>query len=100
MKTKAEGRIDNGGRETVLSRTKAVLSFSFLLPPSAFLLCCGLAAAPAMAQSYPTKPVRFVLPYPPGGGSDTIGRPLAQKLGEGLGQQFIFENRGGASGNI
>jgi tripartite-type tricarboxylate transporter receptor subunit TctC len=59
-----------------------------------------LCVAPAVAQPYPAKPVRFVLPYPPGGGSDTIGRPLAQKMGEGLGQQVVVENRGGASGNI
>ena len=42
----------------------------------------------------------MVLPYPPGGGSDTIGRPLAQKLTESLGQQVVVENRGGANGNI
>ena len=56
----------------------------------------GLAAA----QQYPVKPVRMVIPYPPGGGSDTIGRPLAQKMAEGLGQQIVVENRGGANGNI
>jgi tripartite-type tricarboxylate transporter receptor subunit TctC len=55
---------------------------------------------PAIAQQYPVKPVRLVLPYPPGGGSDTIGRPLAQKMSENLGQQVVVENRGGASGNI
>jgi tripartite-type tricarboxylate transporter receptor subunit TctC len=59
----------------------------------------GWAGAPS-AQTYPVKPVRLVIPYPPGGGSDTIGRPLAQKIGEGLGQQVVVENRGGANGNI
>jgi tripartite-type tricarboxylate transporter receptor subunit TctC len=54
----------------------------------------------APAQTYPVKPVRLVIPYPPGGGSDTIGRPLAQKMSEGLGQQIVVENRGGANGNI
>jgi tripartite-type tricarboxylate transporter receptor subunit TctC len=64
-------------------------------------MLCALAAGPAGAQqAYPLKPVRLVLPYPPGGGSDTIGRPLAQKLAEGLGQQVVVENRGGANGNI
>jgi tripartite-type tricarboxylate transporter receptor subunit TctC len=53
-----------------------------------------------MAQAYPVKPIRLVIPYPPGGGSDTIGRPLAQKMSEGLGQQVVVENRGGANGNI
>ena len=52
------------------------------------------------AQIYPNKPIRLVLPYPPGGGSDTIARPLAQRLAAGLGQQVIVDNRGGASGNI
>jgi tripartite-type tricarboxylate transporter receptor subunit TctC len=68
------------------------------------LLSFGVVAlavsAPADAQVYPSKPVRMVLPYPPGGGSDTIGRPLAQKLSESLGQQVVVENRGGANGNI
>ena len=64
-------------------------------------MCCfALAAGVASAQGYPAKPIRMVLPYPPGGGSDTIGRPLAQKLSESLGQQVIVENRGGANGNI
>jgi len=59
-----------------------------------------LASGVAAAQTYPVKPVRLVIPYPPGGGSDTIGRPLAQKMSEGLGQQIVVENRGGANGNI
>ena len=58
---------------------------------------CGIAAAQGV---FPTKPVRLVLPYPPGGGTDVIARPLAAKLSENLGQQFIVENRGGAGGNI
>jgi tripartite-type tricarboxylate transporter receptor subunit TctC len=66
---------------------------------AAVLFAC-LAAGGSAAQSYPVKPVRLVIPYPPGGGSDTIGRPLAQKMSEGLGQQVVVENRGGANGNI
>src|SRR5262245_19793657 len=69
--------------------------------PSTFFLCCALLSGAAQAQqAYPSKPVRMVLPYRPGGGSDTIGRPLAQKLTESLGQQVVVENRGGANGNI
>jgi tripartite-type tricarboxylate transporter receptor subunit TctC len=54
----------------------------------------------ASAQTYPNKPIRLVLPYPPGGGTDVIARPIAQKLTESLGQQVIVDNRGGANGNI
>jgi tripartite-type tricarboxylate transporter receptor subunit TctC len=71
-------------------------------------LSCGVSVAllallfplTAIAQQYPLKPIRLVLPYPPGGGSDTIARPLAQRLGEAMGQQVVIENRGGAGGNI
>ena len=54
----------------------------------------------AFAQSYPTKPIRLVVPYPAGGGSDIVARPLAQLAGAGLGQQVVIDNRGGAGGNI
>jgi len=62
--------------------------------------CLLAITLPVVAQTYPTKPIRFVIPYPPGGGSDTIARPLAQKLTEHLGQQVIIDNRGGAGGNV
>ena len=70
------------------------------------LLCSiALAVAPLTlhaqgAPSFPSKPIRLILPYPPGGGSDTIARPLAQRLGDNLRQQVVVDNRGGAGGNI
>ena len=54
----------------------------------------------AVAQNYPTKPVRMILPFPPGGPTDLVGRLLAQKLGEQMGQTVPTDNRPGASGNI
>jgi tripartite-type tricarboxylate transporter receptor subunit TctC len=54
----------------------------------------------ALAQDYPNRPVRVLVGYPPGGGMDTIARVLAPKLGETLGQQFVIENRPGASGGV
>lgn len=57
-------------------------------------------ASAAMAQTYPTKPVRLISPFPPGGGTDAVARVLAQALGEQLGQQVIVDSRGGASGMI
>lgn len=69
---------------------------------SCVLVCAsGLATAlPSFAQGFPAKPIRWILPYPPGGGSDTIARPVARKLSENVGQQVIVDNRGGAGGNI
>ena len=63
-------------------------------------LALAVPSALAFAQAYPNKTIRLVLPYPPGGGSDTIARPLVQKLSESLGQQVIVDNRGGAGGNV
>src|ERR1700752_982940 len=51
-------------------------------------------------QTYPTKPVRFIVAFPPGGNADLMGRLAAQKLTEGLGRSFVVDNRGGAGGVI
>jgi tripartite-type tricarboxylate transporter receptor subunit TctC len=60
-----------------------------------------LAAGPsAWAQAYPSKPVTIIIPFPPGGTLDVVGRMLAQKLGEQMGQTFIVENRAGGAGTI
>ena len=72
-------------------------------------LCIALATAmsaaialapPAAAQTYPAKPVRIIVPFPPGGGTDLFARAIAQKLGATLGQQFVVDNRSGAGGMI
>src|SRR5713226_1222955 len=58
------------------------------------------AAAEAAAQDYPTKPVRMIVGFAAGGGTDTTARPIAHKLSELFGQQVIVDNRPGAAGNI
>ncbi len=60
----------------------------------------ALAVTGVAAQSYPTRPVRVIIPFPPGGTLDTLGRALAQKLGEQMGQTFVVENRPGGNGTI
>lgn len=77
-------------RRSLLSGLAATLLFS-AAPP---------ALAQAQAQPYPTKLIRFVVPYPPGGPLDAIARMLAEKMREGLGQQIIVDNRPGAGGNL
>jgi tripartite-type tricarboxylate transporter receptor subunit TctC len=65
---------------------------------AALLALAGPSAAFAQANAYPTKPVRLLVPFAPGGGADVTVRPFVQKLGERLGQSVIYENRGGAGG--
>jgi len=61
--------------------------------------CLPLAASvPVQAQEkYPSRPIRFIIPFPPGGGNDILGRAFAEKMGERMGQQWVTDNRGGAS---
>jgi tripartite-type tricarboxylate transporter receptor subunit TctC len=89
------GRIKRFGRDQAAGRmitTAGVMAVAFLL--------VGAMVAPLCAQTYPNKPIRFILPYPPGGAVDTIGRIIAQKLAERLGQPVVTENRPGAGSTI
>jgi len=67
---------------------------------SVLLVCTALAPAIVGAQTFPSKPIKLVVPFTPGGSQDVIGRLLAQRVGEALGQQIIVENQAGAGGQI
>jgi tripartite-type tricarboxylate transporter receptor subunit TctC len=77
---------DGGWRK--VERYSSLLAFAFLL---------WVACATAVAQGYPSRPVRLIVPYPPGGSTDFIARPVAERLTERLGQPFVMDNRGGAA---
>ncbi|CAM3151882.1 Bug family tripartite tricarboxylate transporter substrate binding protein [Cupriavidus taiwanensis] len=82
--------MQNTSRRTFQRRLGAVL-LSATLP---------LAAAPALAETYPSKPIRLVVPFPPGGPTDTAARIIGQKMSETLKQPVVVDNRPGASGTI
>ncbi|MGH8638182.1 MAG: Bug family tripartite tricarboxylate transporter substrate binding protein [Burkholderiales bacterium] len=63
-------------------------------------IACAVSAVPALAQSWPAKPIRWISPFAPGGGADFTSRAIAQKLGPALGQQVLIDNRGGAGGMV
>jgi len=78
-------------------RGRVLLAFGF------WVLAGGAALAPLAAtaqDAWPSKPVRLILPFPPGGGTDILGRLIAARLSENLGRPVVAENRGGAGGNV
>src|SRR5512140_2232949 len=71
--------------------------------PAMFRVLLAIAlfvVLPVQAQEWPTKPIRMIVPFPPGGGTDTVARPLGATLAQILGQQVVIDNRGGAGGTI
>ena len=78
-----------------MTRTAVSQCFSFSI---AFALLTGVSTA--SAQSYPTKPIRLIIPFAPGGSNDIVGRIDAAQLTERLGKPVVVDNRGGAGGII
>ena len=77
---------------TIVLSTRSV---AFMLAP-----CFALAVTPAAAQTYPTKPVRYVVPFPAGGSPDIIARLITERFTKMWGQQVLVENRAGAGGTV
>src|SRR5258706_10475704 len=65
---------------------------------AAMIALAGASSALAQVDTYPNKPVRWVIPFAPGGGTDMVARPIAAKLTDRLGQQILYDNRGGGGG--
>src|SRR5512132_3211664 len=83
---------DSAGRTQTMPKFHATL-----LAAAGLLLALTTAAA---AQEYPSKPVRLIIPFPPGGSNDVVGRLIATHLGERLGKQVVVDNRGAGAGGV
>jgi tripartite-type tricarboxylate transporter receptor subunit TctC len=93
---------NDGERTTVgIGRAPAIQKALFIAVAIAVVVFLGSAmVTPLGAQTYPNRPIRFILPFPPGGATDILGRIIGQKLAERLGQPVVPENRPGGAGNI
>ena len=92
----------NRGRGRFFSMGDGLYGAREIDPDAVFVLAAllSLMCGTAIAQSYPVQPIRLVVPFPPGGGVDSMGRIAAQKLAEHFGRQVVVDNRGGANGMI
>lgn len=84
---------------TIARASRRRVALMLAVTAGAALAGSGLAL-PAQAQAWPDKPIRLVVPFPPGGSTDAVGRLLATELGKTLGQPVVVDNKGGANGNI
>src|SRR5262249_56270631 len=94
-----------GGGQVVRVRGRGFIGFiggaAVAWPLAAALLAAGISApGPASAQTYPSRPITLVVPYPPGGATDAIARIIQDSMSQSLGQQIVIENIGGAGGMI
>src|SRR6186713_1350869 len=64
------------------------------------VLWSAFGASPGSADDYPSRPITLIVPFPPGGSTTIVGRIIAEKMGDVLGQQIIVDNRGGAAGTL
>ena len=77
-----------------------VIQMRFMMMRSLLCALWVVLAGPALAQDYPARPVKVMIPFPPGGPTDVLARLVAQKLTESMGQPFVVENRPGGTGTI
>lgn len=80
-----------------MSRFSAAVAFGIA---AASMTGAGSGALAQKTDSWPSRPIRLIVPFPPGGGTDLVGRSVGNKLNEALGQRLVIDNRGGAGGNI
>src|SRR5688572_15638955 len=85
---------------SVRIRFAAALSGVLFSLPTQTALAAAQSASTSSGHAYPTKPIRLIVPFPPGGAVDAIGRIVGQRLGENVGQNVVFDNRSGAAGAI